>query len=371
MEGLKRASNGDTYQDSIPDEKRPKTEIGEGILLAYGNPLLDISINDPSCTQLLEKYGLDANNAILADEKHLPLYKEIVDRYPDKVEYIPGGATLNAMRAMQWLLQTPRVTTFFGCISDDKFGEILRKNAEKEGVNVQFQYTDKQPTGTCAVVCTENNRSLVANLAAANCFTEDHVDVPANWKLVEKAQFYYTAGFPLTVSPSSMMRLARHANETGKTFCLNLSAPFLCNFFKEPMVKLLPYVDYLFGNETEADEFAKVHNYGTTDRKEIALKMANWTKENPSRPRTVVITQGADPVLVAKDGKVTEFPVIAVKEKDIVDTNGAGDAFVGGSVSVAANFSVEVRLDGKAYNRMIHIKPVFDLQLIGFSGRRH
>ena len=30
------------------------------------------------------------------------------------------------------------------------------------------------------------------------------------------------------------------------------------------------------------------------------------------------------------DGKVTEYPIIPIKEEDIVDTNGAGDAFVGG-----------------------------------------
>lgn len=30
------------------------------------------------------------------------------------------------------------------------------------------------------------------------------------------------------------------------------------------------------------------------------------------------------------DGKTTEYPVIPIADKDIVDTNGAGDAFVGG-----------------------------------------
>ena len=38
----------------------------------------------------------------------------------------------------------------------------------------------------------------------------------------------------------------------------------------------------------------------TTDRKEIAKKIAAWPKENASRPRIVVITQGADPVIVVK-----------------------------------------------------------------------
>lgn len=47
----------------------------------------------------------------------------------------------------------------------------------------------------------------------------------------------------------------------------------------------------------------------------------------------VVITQGDQPSVVAKDGKVTEYPVIPIKSSDIVDTNGAGDAFVGGFLS--------------------------------------
>lgn len=39
------------------------------------------------------------NNAILAEEKHKPLYDEMVEKY--KVDYIPGGATQNALRVAQ------------------------------------------------------------------------------------------------------------------------------------------------------------------------------------------------------------------------------------------------------------------------------
>lgn len=31
---------------------------------------------------------------------------------------------------------------------------------------------------------------------------------------------------------------------------MNLSAPFLCQVFKKPMMEALPYVDILFGNES-------------------------------------------------------------------------------------------------------------------------
>lgn len=56
-------------------------------------------------------------------------------------------------------------------------------------------------------------------------------------------------GFPLTVCPSAILRIAKHANEN-KTFCMNLSAPFICQFFKDQLLSVLPYVDILFGNET-------------------------------------------------------------------------------------------------------------------------
>ncbi len=39
------------------------------------------------------------------------------------------------------------------------------------------------------------------------------------------------------------------------------------------------------------------------------------------------------------EGRVLEFPVIPISEKAIVDTNGAGDAFVGGICHVILHFS--------------------------------
>ncbi|XP_059168408.1 uncharacterized protein LOC131950318 isoform X2 [Physella acuta] len=299
----------------------------EGIILGYGNPLLDISVQTD--TEYLNKYDLKADNAILAEDKHKPMYAELVEKYKD-VEFVPGGATLNVMRVAQKLLKVPKATSFLGCIAHDKFGEILTKAAQDAGVNVKFQYTDKEPTGTCAVICTDKNRSLVANLAAANCFTEDHLDDPDIWATVESAKYFYFAGFPLTVCPAAMLRIAKHAAQNNKVVSMNMSAPFLCNFFKDPMLQLLPYTDYWFGNESECLAFAEANKLETTNIEEIAKKIAGWDKVNKSTPRTVVITQGKDPAISVVDGKVKEYPVILINQEDIVDSNGAGDAFVGG-----------------------------------------
>jgi adenosine kinase len=45
--------------------------------------------------------------------------------------------------------------------------------------------------------------------------------------VVENARFYYSAGFFLTVSPDSMMAVAKHSAAEGKCYMMNLSAPFL------------------------------------------------------------------------------------------------------------------------------------------------
>ena len=93
-----------------------------------------------------------------------------------------------------------------------------------------------------------------------------------------------------------------------------------------------PYWDYLFGNESEALAYSESHDLKTTSIPEIGKHLALLPKANSARPRVVVLTQGPDTVIVniARDGKVetTEYPVEKIPE--IVDSNGAGDAFAGG-----------------------------------------
>ena len=51
------------------------------------------------------------------------------------------------------------------------------------------------------------------------------------------------------------------------------------------------------------------------------------------------------------DGKVKEYPVIPIAAEDIVDTNGAGDAFVGGRSNLGVVFFVV--LFGVVYFRVV------------------
>jgi hypothetical protein len=133
-------------------------------------------------------------------------------------------------------------------------------------------------TGTCAVCIVDKERSLVANLAAANNFKVSrarqhahlqatcassgnmscdmhhiapvlcprlccccqlqhlscsapllphscppqvsHIEQPENWAAVEAAKVIYSAGFFITVSPDAIAKTSQHCCEKGKIYCM-------------------------------------------------------------------------------------------------------------------------------------------------------
>jgi adenosine kinase len=134
-------------------------------------------------------------------------------------------------------------------------------------------------------------------------------------------------------------RICEHADKHGKLFCTNLSAPFICEFFGDRLMDAMPYVDFLFGNETvrSRTEFVRKRKVSlsflgstmlwqtstkneckasiqvflieivclqTEDVREIAKALSELPKKNSNQPRVVVITQGAEPTVLA----VRKFP---------------------------------------------------------------
>jgi adenosine kinase len=102
--------------------------------------------------------------------------------------------------------------------------------------------------------------------------------------------------------------------------------------------EILEHADYVFCNEDEAKCFAETNKLPFTSLKDVAVAISKWNKVNKRRPRVSIITQGKDPILVAisqegQDIVQKEFPIPAIEKDLIVDTNGAGDSFVGGFVS--------------------------------------
>ena len=295
--------------------------------MGMGNPLLDISAHVSQ--DFLDKYGLQLDSAILAEEKHQPLYGEVVEKYD--VQYIAGGATQNTIRVAQWMLKDKKgMTAFMGCVGpDDKYGKQLEACASDDGVLVHYMKDPSTPTGTCAALIVDGERSLCANLAAANNFKETHLETEKAKEIIESAEIYYSAGFFLTVSVPSLVKVAEAFVAKNKIVALNLSAPFIVEFFGEQLATALEYADFVFGNESEAAAYGNKNGMGE-DLSKVALVICDLPKKNTSRPRVVVFTQGSKSTIVASEGKVTEYTVEELPKEKLVDTNGAGDSFVGG-----------------------------------------
>lgn len=308
-------------------------------ILGLCNPLLDITAQVDD--EFLKKYNLKANDAILARDEHLHLCQDMVSSY--SVQYTAGGAAQNVMRVISGILKRQGLkgrVMFTGCIGKDEYGETMRKEAEKDGVITNYSICPNTPTGTCAVCLSNNgkNRSLCAFLGASQKFSENHLI--ENWdELVQNTSVIYISGFLLAVSPGIFELLGSHVATSGsdKIFCLNLSAGYISSVFGDRLASVLKYVDVVFGNDDEVRAYGEYKKWDSNDVEELATRICLDEKKRPQVNRIVVITQGENPVIVVEQlgdkTQVSKFEVPRIPDSEVVDTNGAGDAFAGGFVS--------------------------------------
>ena len=278
----------------------------------------------------LEKYGLQTNKAILAGLEHMSIFSELQTQFKPVLQ--PGGSVQNSMRVAQWLLQEKNSTALIGAVGDDHFGSELSRILQSEGVTPYYQKTSTASTGTCAVLVQDKDRALVSNPGAARTYHVSHLK--AIWPTVTAAEMYMSSCFFFRSSLDSLWEVANYAVANDKPFALNLASTPLIHVYKETILAMFPACDYVFCNESEAQTFSKLTGHGTFEVKQLALEIANFPKTT-TRPRVVVITRGAQDTIVAFQGRVYSFPVSKIPHNEIVDKNGAGDAFAGGFLAGA------------------------------------
>ena len=285
--------------------------------------MMDIIANVTA--RYLERYGLQTNKAILAGLEHMSIFGEIERDFKPVMQ--PGGSVQNSIRVANWMLQEKNACAIVGAVGEDKYATELSRILASEGVTTYYQTTSASATGTCAVLVHQKNRALLSHPAASRLYSLSHLK--SIWDQVTAAEMYMSSCFFFRSSLESLWEVANYAVANNKPFALNLASTPLIKVYIETIKSMFPACDYVFCNELEAQTFSQLTGHSSFDIKQLALEIANHPKTTV-RPRVVVITRGAVDSVVAFQGRVYQFPVVKLLQNEIVDTNGAGDAFAGG-----------------------------------------
>lgn len=275
----------------------------------------------------------------------MPIHDELYAR--DDRTLTCGGAALNSARCCNFILRKEGhagKVGFVGCVHEkDDAGNKLKEALNDAGMIACFDHTTKENTGRCAVVIKGTERTLCANIGASACYTNDHFEDHAK-KMFAKANAIYTTGFFITSNVEVLRKVGDFAVEHNKPLFFNIAAVFLFFIAKDDVMSCIEKADFVFCNEDEGSQYCLANGLEKDDRVAGAKHMAAYKKANTKRPRYAIITQGPDRVIIAKhtpgsdaEAEVTFVDSEKVPVADIVDTNGAGDSFVGGFLAAYTN----------------------------------
>ena len=308
-------------------------------LITLAEPIMDITseIDLP----MIQKYNLKWGDTILVnetgDEKILKFYEDL--ERMSSVKYVPGGSAENTLRVLGWCLNMEPFErqkfkiTMIGSIGDDIYKDKIMKALENIGVSTIFEVLKGDKTSRCGVGVYQKEKLFATQLRASKRLSEKFIDEHLDEILSYNALFI--EGYMVSNKFNICKKLCENFVKDKKLIILSLSACFIVKFHHEKMIELANDADIIAGNMEEAMEFA---GNKTDDVKKIFEIM--FEKLKPKEKRLIVITDGPNGAYYGKynyEEKMLEYYIQYfannLKDEEIQDLNGAGDAFLGGFLS--------------------------------------
>jgi len=200
---------------------------------------------------------------------------------------------------------------FLGCVGADPFGEKCLKNLKNENINIRY------------VRKIEGVNTSIALIIKANKDNRIILDSTTNELLkVDDLNNYILNNI---VSDSIFItQLEGDINETFKAIELAKKNKMITIFNPAPAYKIPTHlyssIDYLIVNQTEANILSDIYPLTINDAKAIYAKLKELGLKN------LIITLGALGSIVINEEILQKFDSLDV---DVVDTVGAGDAYIG------------------------------------------
>ena len=219
--------------------------------------------------------------------------------------------------------------TFLGRVGDDGFGEPLVRSLADKGVDTSLvQEVSGSSTGTAFITVTPDGENAITVAPGANrrLTAEDVDDAPES---IGEAKVLVAQ---MEIPPEVVLRAVEAAAENGTRALVNLAPPF------EVPRRLLEKLDPLVLNEHEAAFLLGERVEGVDGALSAASELLNLG------PGSVVVTVGGDGAVFSNGEPAKQVSAPSV---EVVDTTGAGDAFVG---ALAARLADDAPLeDAVAY----------------------
>lgn len=315
-------------QVNVQDESRFHS------LIAIGNPIVDISAEvDKDCIQ---KYRLKWGETVFADQGNIGFYDELESK--PQVTYIPGGSIQNSLRVCSWCLNMEPQNrgrysiTMLGATGNDSYKDKIINALNSAGVKPLLQAIPNMETSRCGVGIYKKERSLLTEIKASNCLTEEFVSEHQNEIFMNDVLLI--EGYFLQEKFDICKNLCMLFKRENKYIILTLSAVFMVQVHKDKIMEIAQHSNMIVCNMDEIEAFIGEKGQFKKDIFEKAHKMLSPAE------RLLVVTDGSNGVYVSaydyKKGRLEfilqSFPTL-MKNEDIVDLNGAGDAFLGGFLS--------------------------------------
>lgn len=201
---------------------------------------------------------------------------------------------------------------FIGKTGKDQFQEFARRHLETSVIdNFTLYQSDSAATGNAVIyVSEENGENMIAINRGAN-WQLSHDEIAFVYKDIASADILLVQ---LEINLDATLQAIKYARKHQVKVILN-PAPYT-----PEIIDLLPYVDIITPNETEASLLSSIPVKDIDSAKEAAKAIC------AQGPGTVVITLGAKGALLKDDTGFSQIPVFPAIS---VDTTGAGDAFNG------------------------------------------
>ena len=302
-------------------------------LIALGNPIVDITVSIDKET--LQNYGLEYRRTIFCNEKTQKFLDEL-DKKPI-VTYTPGGSVMNTLRVCSWCLNMNQnesgkhKITMLGAIGNDIFKDKIINSLREAKVEPLLEILQEK-TSKCGVGIYKKDRCLVPDIQASKKLSKEFIE--ENFDKILQHDVLLIEGYFLKENYELCKNLVEEFKKQNKLVILTLSAVCIVQYHMDKIKEIADMSDMVIGNMEETEVLAGGKNAVFQDTYEKVHKIL------APRNRLLVVTCGSHGVYCSKynyqsrrlDLILQCFPNF-VKNEEIVDLNGAGDAFLGGFLS--------------------------------------